>query len=452
MTSAEKRLTPERSRVTTLLLSLVLALAAFIQLTVVSRTVVDQPLRADAGEYFSYAWNLYYKGTYSSARPADDLTSPVPDKVRTPGYPIFLIAVGPPEATEAFLRKVSYFQALLGIGSVFLIFQIASSFLRSGWALVPALLTATSPHFVMLSTYVLSESLFCFLLLASVFASIRALEVKHLTAFALAGILWGLCALVRPTMQFFPAAVLVLALLLPQVRSLRKPIAIMCLTFMAVMAPWLIRNSTTEQSGPSLMLNNIAHGAYPGFMYDERPETFGFPYRFDPEYPEHVKNGSHLLTHLKERFSSEPLKYATWFLAGKPYFFLSLRDAQAYDIQIYPTPKNPYYERPFFAWMRGLSIQVHWPLMLAGIAGIALLAVKPRIAAGRTESAWLCATAVALVVLYAIGLHMVAAPFPRYAIPFRPLIYALAMIPLLGAWRGIRELHASRAAEAPPLQ
>ena len=40
----------------------------------------------------------------------------------------------------------------------------------------------------------------------------------------------------------------------------------------------------------------------------------------------------------------------------------------------------------------------------------------------------------ALVVLYAIGLHMVVAPFPRYAIPFRPLIYALAMVPVQAAW------------------
>lgn len=425
---------PDSPRTIRLLLILVLALAAFIQFTVVSRTVVDHPLRADAGEYFSYAWNLSNFGTYSSTRPGNSPVAPAPDKIRTPGYPIFLLAVGKPELTDAYLRQVAYVQALLGVGSVLLAYLIAASFLGRGWALVPALLTATSPHVAMTSAYVLTESLFTFLMLASTLATTRLVARPNVRLAAATGVLWALCALVRPTVQFLPLVLVALSFL-PRLRFLHRAAAVCFLAFLLTMSPWFIRNFGVEQPRPSLMVNSMAHGAYPGFKFDDRPETFGFPYRFDPAYPEHIRSGSAFATHLANRFSAEPVRYFEWFLLGKPYFFLSLRDVQSLDIQIYPTPANPYYERPFFAWMRGMSINLHWPLMIAGLIGIVVAALQLRTAASTRGHAPVAAALVALIVLYAIGLHMVAAPFPRYAIPFRPLIYALAMLPLLSAWR-----------------
>jgi uncharacterized membrane protein YhfC len=37
---------------------------------------------------------------------------------------------------------------------------------------------------------------------------------------------------------------------------------------------------------------------------------------------------------------------------------------------------------------------------------------------------------VALTLAYAIGMHMAVAPFPRYNVPFRPLIFLLAALAL----------------------
>jgi hypothetical protein len=42
---------------------------------------------------------------------------------------------------------------------------------------------------------------------------------------------------------------------------------------------------------------------------------------------------------------------------------------------------------------------------------------------------------VGIVVAYAIGFHVVVAPFPRYGMPFHPLLYLLAMLPLLAVAR-----------------
>ena len=63
-----------------------------LTLTTVLNTEVIKPLRADAGQYFMYAYNLRHKHTYShQVDNPDDLKSPVkPDAVRSPGYPLFL--------------------------------------------------------------------------------------------------------------------------------------------------------------------------------------------------------------------------------------------------------------------------------------------------------------------------------------------------------------------------
>ena len=55
-------------------------------------TEVIKPLSADAGQYFTYAYNLRHNNTYSNqVGDPNDLKSPVkPDAVRSPGYPLFL--------------------------------------------------------------------------------------------------------------------------------------------------------------------------------------------------------------------------------------------------------------------------------------------------------------------------------------------------------------------------
>ena len=64
------------------------------------------------------------------------------------------------------------------------------------------------------------------------------------------------------------------------------------------------------------------------------------------------------------------------------------------------------------------------------------------------ESGTLAAAIVALVVAYSIAFHMIVAPFPRYGIPFRPLLYALAMLPLRAAWLQWRPTMAPRQENA----
>ncbi|OGT54520.1 MAG: hypothetical protein A3E01_08860 [Gammaproteobacteria bacterium RIFCSPHIGHO2_12_FULL_63_22] len=434
--------TPPVNLVPRLLLILILAISAFIQFTVVSKTIVDDPLRADAGEYFSYAYNLHHYETFSLARTwvgAPPENAPAPDSIRSPGYPLFLLMAGTPRPIAMYGLRVTYLQAALGVLSVWMIYLIAVPLLGQGLALLAALLTATAPQLATISTYLLTESLFLFLLIASVLSLITALRTERRAFFVVTGLLWGLCSLVRPTAEFFPVLGLLAVLLVPRLRGYRANALLGFACFVAVLSPWLIRNQVSELRNPgsSLMVNTLAHGSYPGFMYEGRPETFAFPYRFDPNLPEITKDVPSVLKDIGRRFTEQPGTYASWYLLGKPYFFLSLRDVQSADIMIYPVSQTPFYQDLKFAVIRRISLEMHWPLMILGLVGMATLALRPRWLVIERPAA-IAASVLALVIAYAIAFHMVVAPFPRYAIPFRPLIFVLALLPLGALWTVVR--------------
>lgn len=75
-------------------LVLIIISGFYLRCESVVNTEVINPLRADAGQYFMYAYNLRHKHTYShQVGNPGDLDSPVnPDAVRSPGYPLFLTA------------------------------------------------------------------------------------------------------------------------------------------------------------------------------------------------------------------------------------------------------------------------------------------------------------------------------------------------------------------------
>jgi len=86
----------------------------------------------------------------------------------------------------------------------------------------------------------------------------------------------------------------------------------------------------------------------------------------------------------------------------------------------------------FFSW-RAMYL-LHWPLVLLALAASLLLVRRPE-RLRLPAPALVPATAVAGVLAYAIAFHYAVAPFPRYNVPFRPLVYLLAALALQAAWR-----------------
>jgi hypothetical protein len=430
------------TRAPRLLLAMVLLLSVFVQLTCLSRTLVVAPLGSDAGEYFAYAWNLDRHQTFSRAPSWRDPQAPVvPDKLRAPGYPILLLALGTPEPSEDWALRFGLMQALLAVGSVLLTWLIGRQLLGATLAAAPALLVAINPFIATAAIFLLTETSFTFLLLASVLLGLRALREGAHAGWALAaGLCLGACSLVRPTTQFLPPLLLAAAWLLPEWRRWRKPALLAFLAFGLAMAPWLVRNAGVPATAPgqSLMVNSIVHGSYPRFMYKDNPRSLGFPYRFDPGLEAKNSDLGSAFRAIAAEAIEQPVRYASWYLLGKPYYFLSLEDVQSRDFEIYELRHAPWYEDARFVAMGMASRALHWPLVLAALAAMLLLAWRPqrlRLPPGQLAAA----AFIAIVIAYAIALHMVAAPFPRYSIPFRPLLYVLALVAAQAAWRAHSE-------------
>jgi 4-amino-4-deoxy-L-arabinose transferase-like glycosyltransferase len=427
-----------------LLLALLLVLSAYVQLTVMSKTVVAAPLSADAGDYFSYAWNLREHQVYSRQPTWADHAQPTPDKVRSPGYPLLLQVLGQPQPNEEWAWRLGLLQAAMAVGTVLLTFLVSRRLLGWNLALLAGLLVATNPFISNAAVYVLTETSFAFLLVGAAWLSLRALDPDAGPGRAVAaGLCWAACSLVRPTTQFLPPLLLLGTLLLPAWKPWRRAAMVGTLAYALAMAPWFVRNLSLPPAGPgnSLMVNSIVHGSYPGFMYEDRPETRGFPYRFDPDVHAIEADLGSALGHVLHQFQRRPLRYARWYLLGKPYTFLSLEDLQSLDIQIYELLRSPWYESRPFTVVAAASRALHWPSVLAALAAMLALAWRPfreRLPPGRRVAAVL----LALMVAYGIAIHMVAAPYPRYSIPFRPLLYALALLALHQAWLAIRSSRA----------
>ena len=431
------------ARTNALLLTLVLLASAFIQLTVVSRSESNGPFGADAGDYFSYAYNLHWHGVYSQERPdggAEEARQPRPDNLRPPGYPLFLAAVGTPEPTPEYLLRVGIVQAVLSVASVGLVFAIGAVMFGRRWALLPAALTALLPHFALQSTYLLSETLFAFLMLASVLVTILAWRSQRLGAWVAAGLLWAACSLVRSTPQYLPLLALAGVYALPSLKPARRGATIAVLGFALAMSPWLLRNLSPEVDKPAsnLMVKALLHGSYPDFTYAGDPATFGFPYRFDPQSEANSRDLPTVLHYIAGRFRAEPMTYLRWYLLDKPRYFLAWGNVQGWDIFVLEPLRSPYNEQPLFYATRKVSEALHPWLMWLGVLG-SLLLLAPSRWHRLDPNARAAAAIVAVVVAYGVALHIVVAPFPRYGVPFRPLLFLLAMLPLRAAWLAWRE-------------
>ncbi len=418
-----------------LALAVIVLLGAHLRLSAALRTEVDQPLRGDAALYTAYAYNLDRFGVFSrefSFLKADDpaLTAPAPDAFVAPGYPWFLSWTLEGAPDMAFVTRTVMIQAILGIVLLVLGFLVTRGLLDEGRALIVTGLLAISPHLIVLGTYLLTETVYAISVAALALALIWATRARRVWVFALVGVVLGVSVLIRPTLQYLPPFLALGVILFAGWRRWPAALALV-LGFALVFTPWLARNqSSTGQTGdPKLMIATLQHGSYPGFMYNDLPESRGYPYRFDPETPRISASLDAVLGHIADRFRAEPARMTRWYLLEKPFYFHDWSFIEgAGDVFLYPVKYSPYFDRPEFKLTRAVSFALHWPLVMLGMGGCLWALWRAWRARGAaiapTDFAW---GLLALVQAYAIGLHMVGAPFGRYSVPFRVLLFPFAV-------------------------
>jgi hypothetical protein len=422
----------------------VLFLGMLLRLGTAGLTIVDHPVRNDAMDYFSYAWNLKTSGVYSSdfstfIRPSAAV--PAPDAVRPPAYPWLLRALMWGQVNNSFLNRVVYAQAwIAGLTLLCTILLVVELF--GAWAgLAVGALVAVSPHQSVYVGYLLTETLYGALLMFAVAAGVLALKLRHskwrYAMACLSGVLFGLSCLCRSTLNQWPVFLLLL-LLLPSVRPYKREILALAVGFVLMMSPWWIRNELTVHrlSDDSKMLETVQQGSYPQFMYDGKPESFGYPYRFDPNAVRAQSSWGNVIADMKAKFLRDPVGMISWYAFGKTANFFSWTTQQGWrDIFEYPVVRSPWLQAPLFVGLASLMWWLYIPLICCGLLGT-FVAFMPRTRARFNPFQVAAIRWIALLHLFAIAVHVAGAPFARYSVPFRPITFLLAVFLIVWIVRG----------------
>ena len=437
-TSKQKRVPQKTLSFTLCLLTL---LALFVRIQYFRETVITHPIGGDARDYVDYGYNLYAHGVFSKEIVNEG--RPTPDAFRSPGYP-FLISMAFFMGGKLFFYPIIiYAQIIMGALLVPLTFRIGERMYARSLALFAALLVAISSHLVAMTTYVLTETVFAFFLILTVYLFIMALEKERFFYFSAAGGCSGITYLVNET--FFPLPFLLVGFAAffiwrARRRNARNLFGSLCIYFMVfLMFPvgWELRNHTlgADRSGKSRALITLSHGAYPDFIY-KNPEYKYYPYKEDPMQPQFGSSLKDFFHILKERVYADPYRYIVWYLIKKPYYVWSWDNLQSRmgeqcgrgegDVYVYPVKTSLYFKSAAADVSRIIMKYLHPVFLLAAFAGILIVGWDTRRKKGsRSEQStpWL----LCIVVVYYTLLYTVFAPWPRYSVPLRPELYLFAV-------------------------
>lgn len=240
-------------------LVLALALRLFLVLFMPSLSI-----RSDASGYDASARRLIATGSY--AYPvggilwADDVfredawprfVQMPPNAFAMPGYAWFIagiyrvVGTGPDRFTA-----VRVMQALIATLTLLLIFAVGDSLLGRRVAWIALALNTLYPPNIWVAQFVLTETLFTFLLVGQVALMVRAAGSRRLVAYAGLGLMTAAAAYVRPIAVLAPVLLLVLEVVRhrrrPPPRPSWRPLGLRFLALGLVvallLAPWVARN------------------------------------------------------------------------------------------------------------------------------------------------------------------------------------------------------------------
>lgn len=240
---------------TTLLMCIVLAMHAYFLWAALAHKTY---LTDDSIQYLTIAENLAAQGAYSQSFAAPF----TPDVQRTPGYPIFLFLLG------RFPALVLLVQHLLVLGAAWFIYKAAERLYRQRIATAGAKIYLLQPYPIIMASYVLSETLFIFLLVFAFWAYVRFWKAEGWRWLILALAVLVVATLVRPVA--LPLLALATLLALVHVYRLGKQRlwrgALAALVPVLLLAPWYVRNHAVSGKWTISTMGNMGmvHGRLGG--------------------------------------------------------------------------------------------------------------------------------------------------------------------------------------------
>ena len=402
----------------------------------VAHAVVYHPIRGDAVQYHAYAWNLVHHGTFSQA-PPHSLTV-ASDSFRDPGYPAFLaLWMKAFNGFSAWYPWVLMTQAMLGALTVILLMASGRRWLPDRWLIAAGLLMAVWPHSVVITSFLLSETMFGFLCALGFFLLGRALYKSSTGWSTAAGLSFGAAALTNAVLIPF-APLLALALYFRRVVTRRLLLAL-AISAIALPLAWSIRNTQLPPSGTSSSdraMLNLVQGSWSNYHSAYHQAVMGDPAAkhallvIQHEYDVLHTTPSKGVTAIVHRIGARPLHYVGWYLSKPAELWgWSIQMGQG-DIYVYPTMRSPFSDQLSLRMLVSVCQAANPLLMLMALAGC-MLALP-----WRGTHPVPIASATALLTLYVTLVYSLLQSEPRYSIPFRGFEILLAIFATrqLAAW------------------
>lgn len=348
----------------------------------------------DDVKYIRSAWNLAQNGIFSYENVSKSTVYIMPGLTLILSF--FVIVFGKFQAIVIF----RIFQFILQVCSLNLIFLIGRKVFNKNVALIACIIDAIYIVEIYTANLILMEVTFKFTFLLLVYLSIFALETRETKYYVLAGLVWSLGCLFKPTIAVYPVVILVVWIKSRyKLKEMVKYATIVMGIFCIVMSPWWIRNYNnfnmfipfTKSSG-----NPFLQGTFINYNQDK---GWGVEYRTSENA---IQSNEYEIEAGMERLKlygrEEPFKFVYWYIIGKTFYF--------------------WYE-PFY-WDKILGINYAWAfvehylILITAIIGIIINAKEIRLDFRKQ-----------IILLSILIMNMVYLPYytySRYSYPLMPLM------------------------------
>lgn len=218
----------------------------------------------DSRQYALLAENLAEHGVFSLSTSAPF----VPDIIRTPGYPLFLVPFYVLSGGHNPL-PIILAQAFISNACVALVMDISHHLFPGRSWVISGILAALAPASVILTGTVMTETLFALCLLVSMSLVVRCRldqPRRALLLAAAASLAFAVGALTRPIgLYAFPFLLIPLGLRLGRTRTMMAAVSVALAVYVLALAPWYARNYShfralifSSLGNQNLLIYNVA--------------------------------------------------------------------------------------------------------------------------------------------------------------------------------------------------
>jgi len=400
--------------------------ATAIRLIYVWTLDIPIPIRGDALSYTQYAINILQHGTFSKS----PSVPPTPDSYWAPGYPIFLaICMKLSQSIQVNSYYFTlYFQTILSGLVAAQVYWLGRMLLSKPFSISAALLTALSPHLISHSGYILSETLFSFLLLTSLLIYAKAYSHHNNKLFFLAGLLFGITYLTNPVV--LPAPILLTLVYLYKniqaIKSNRRPIIIFSSVFLCFVFAWSLRCylnvASTEETSADRAFLTLVIGAHSDYhkIWQANPRDPNNPADLDMQ--KYKSNHGEFYTELSHRIIANPTHYLTWYLIDKPLELWGWNIlVGSGDIFVYPVNSSLFHTSKIAIIDWVIMKNTHYWLLAIALLGF-VFAIKERNKNKKDIGFIIYATVISISTVYTL-----LQTDGRYSVPLRPEMYLCAL-------------------------